>query len=673
MNRKLYKIMIMLLFLTLSGYGIASASVVAEGAKVEKLAGGFAFTEGPAADAQGNIYFSDIPNNRILIWSLDGKLSTFRENSGGANGLYFDKDGNLLACEGGGRRLVSINEKNEVTILADEYEGKKFNSLNDLWIDPKGGIYFTDPRYGNRDGMEQDGEHVYYLASDRKKLIRVIDDMVRPNGLIGTPDGKILYVTDNGDSKTFAYRINWDDTLRGKELIAPEGSDGMTIDNEGNIYLTTSAVVVYDEQGNKIETIDVLERPANVCFGGKDNQTLFITARTSLYSVRMRVKGAEQKKHEYEELTIVNIGTVIKTPSLIGNPLPDLEKMGIELPGDASEKMILVCLWDVQQRPSRNYVKELATKAGELAKEDVVVACVQVADVDDTVIEEWVKENEIPFDMGRSVAEEGKSTFDWGVKSMPWLILTDRTHIVTSEGFALSDLDEQILKADVDPKFEQDIIKTSDGDLRITFIGHGTLMFTFDGKTIHVDPVSREADYTDMPRADIILITHEHGDHLDPKVIKMLRKEDTDLILTQACAERVNGGIKMKNGDEQTVQGIRIEAVPAYNIVHERSAGNPFHPKGRGNGYIITFGDKRVYIAGDTENTPEMKQLKNIDVAFLPMNLPYTMTPEMVTDAAKAFKPKILYPYHYGQTNPNKLVELLKGSKDIEVRIRKMR
>jgi L-ascorbate metabolism protein UlaG (beta-lactamase superfamily) len=346
--------------------------------------------------------------------------------------------------------------------------------------------------------------------------------------------------------------------------------------------------------------------------------------------------------------------------------------MGIELPADASEKMILVCLWDVQQRPSRNYVKELAKKAGELADEDVVVACVQVASVEDNFINEWVKENEIPFAMGRSIAEEGKSTFDWGVKSMPWLILTDRMHIVTSEGFALGDLDEQILKADVDPKFEQDIIKTGAGDLRIIFIGHATLMFTFGGKTIHVDPVSREADYTDMPKADLILITHEHGDHFDTKAIEMLRKQGTQLVLTKTCAEKV-AGLVMANGDVQTVQGLKIEAVPAYNIVHERSAGNPFHPKGRGNGYIITFGDKRVYIAGDTENTPEMKRLKNIDVAFLPMNLPYTMTPEMVADAARAFKPKILYPYHYSQTDPNKLVELLKDAKGIEVRIRKMR
>ncbi|GEM_PF-49413 len=673
MNAKWYSLMMLVILAGAMSWSVAEASVVAEDAKVEKLAGGFAFTEGPAADAKGNVYFSDIPNNRILKWSLDGQLSTFRENSGGANGLYFDKDGNLLACEGDGRRLVSIDPKGNVTVLADKYQGKKFNSLNDLWIDPKGGVYFTDPRYGNRDGMEQDGEHVYYLLPDRKKLVRVIDDMVRPNGVIGTPDGKTLYVTDNGGGKTFAYKIEQDGTLSVKKLIAPEGSDGMTIDNEGNIYLTTRVVAVYNKNGEKIEEIKVPEGPANVTFGGSDNQTLFITARTSLYSVKMRVKGAEQKKkYEFEELTVGTIGTAIKTPLLIGKPLPDLEKMGIELPAGASEKMILVCLWDMQQRPSRNYIKELAQKADDLADEDVAVACVQVADVDDKVVNEWVKDNKIPFAIGKSTAEMGKSTFNWGVKSIPWLILTDRRHIVIKEGFALSDLNDLILQAGTEPKFEQDIIKTNAGDLRITFIGHGTLMFTFGGKTIHVDPVSREADYTEMPKADIILLTHEHGDHLDTKAIDILRKDGTQLVLTKACAERV-AGLVMANGDVQTVQGMKIEAVPAYNIVHMRSAGNPFHPKGRGNGYIITFGDKRLYVAGDTENTPEMKQLKNIDVAFLPMNLPYTMTPEMVTDAAKAFKPKILYPYHYSQTDPNKLVDLLKNSKNIEVRIRKMR
>jgi len=291
MNRKWYVSMVLLFVIAAAGCSGEQLSVVAPGAKVEKLAGGFKFTEGPAADAKGNIFFTDIPNNRIHKWSLAGSLSTLRENSGGSNGLFFDRKGNLLACEGGGRRLVSINPKGKVTVLADKYDGKRFNSLNDLWIDPKGGIYFTDPHYGRRDNLEQDGEHVYYISPDRKKLICVVNDMVRPNGIIGTRNGKVLYVTDHGGKKTFVYTINKDGTLSNKKLIASEGSDGMTIDNEGNIYLTTSAVVVYNKKGEKIEIIEIPERPANVCFGGKDKRTLFITARTSLYSVRMRVKG----------------------------------------------------------------------------------------------------------------------------------------------------------------------------------------------------------------------------------------------------------------------------------------------------------------------------------------------------------------------------------------------
>ncbi len=219
---------------------------------------------------------------------------------------------------------------------------------------------------------------------------------------------------------------------------------------------------------------------------------------------------------------------------------------------------------------------------------------------------------------------------------------------------------------------EEDIIKTSAGDLKIAFVGHGTLMFTFGGKVIHIDPVSREANYNKMPKADLIMITHEHGDHLDPKAIKIIRKEDTEIVLTEICAGDIKGSIVMKNGDVKTVGGLKIEAVPAYNIVHERQSGRPFHPRGDGNGYIITFGDKRVYVAADTENTPEMKKLKDIDVVFLPMNLPYTMTPEMAADAAKAFRPKILYPYHFGNTDTSELVKLLEGEKDIEVRIRDM-
>jgi len=292
-NMKAIKLSTALLIIAaaLSVQCLAETSLIAPGAKVEKLAGGFAFTEGPAADKDGNVYFSDIPNSKIHKWSLDGKLSTFIENSEGANGLYFDKKGNLLACQGGGRRLVSISPKAEITVLADKYDDKKFNSLNDLWPDPKGGIYFTDPRYGNRQGIAQDGEHVYYLSPDRKKITRVVDDMVRPNGIIGTADGKKLYITDHGGKKTFVYRIKKDATLGRKKLIAEQGSDGMTLDEKGNLYLTTGAVLVYSPQGEQIAKIDTPEGPANVTFGGPDNKTLFITARKSLYSIRMNVKG----------------------------------------------------------------------------------------------------------------------------------------------------------------------------------------------------------------------------------------------------------------------------------------------------------------------------------------------------------------------------------------------
>ncbi len=521
MKRRLYTIIIIVLAGAVTVFADEKQSLVKAGAKVQKLTGGFIFTEGPASDSKGNIYFTDILNNKIHIWSINEKLSAFRENSDGANGLFFDKKGNLIACEGGGRKLVSIDPNGKVTVLAEKYNDKKFNSLNDLWIAPEGGIYFTDPRYGNRDGMEQDGEHVYYLSADHKKIIRVIDDMVRPNGLVGTPDGKLLYVTDQAGGKTFAYTINKDGTLSNRKLFVSVGCDGMSIDNKGNVYFAAAAVEVYNRYGQKVEDIAVPERPSNLCFGGKERDTLFITARTSLYSVSMNVKGVDL----------------------------------------------------VQTEP------------------------------------------EIPF--------------------------------------------------------EQDTFETSEGQLKIYFIGHGTLMFNFAGRIIHIDPVSREADYTNMPKADIILITHEHGDHLDPKAIEAIRKEDTKIVLTELCSQKVSGGTVMKNGDVKTIDNLKIETVPAYNIVNMRSAGNPFHPKGAGNGYVMTFGDKKVYVAGDTENTPETKSLKDIDIAFLPMNLPYTMTPEMAADAARAFRPKVLYPYHYGSTDPQGLVKLLKDT-NIDVRIRDM-
>ena len=188
---------------------------------------------------------------------------------------------------------------------------------------------------------------------------------------------------------------------------------------------------------------------------------------------------------------------------------------------------------------------------------------------------------------------------------------------------------------------------------------------------IHSDPVGQFGDYGKLPKADLILVAHDHSDHFDPKPIALISTDKTKLVLTP-FAPPSGRGIVLKNGEETTVDGIRIEAVPAYNLVHMRSPGMPFHPKGVGNGYILTFGDKRVYVAGDTENIPEMKTLGRIDVAFLPMNLPYTMTPEMVADAARMVKPKILYPYHTGETDTAKLVSLLKDEKGIEIRIRRM-
>jgi L-ascorbate metabolism protein UlaG (beta-lactamase superfamily) len=228
------------------------------------------------------------------------------------------------------------------------------------------------------------------------------------------------------------------------------------------------------------------------------------------------------------------------------------------------------------------------------------------------------------------------------------------------------------LPATVQEDFETDVFTTSIGELKITFVGHGTLMFTVGDAIIHVDPVSREADYAAMPKADLILVTHQHGDHCDPGAIGLLTTERTQLLVNPACGERVGGGVVMRNGDVTAIGEITVAAVSAYNLVNKRDDGQPFHPRGEGNGYVITLGDTRVYVAGDTENTPEMKALEDIDIAFLPMNLPYTMTPAMVADAAKAFRPRILYPYHYGQTDPAELVNLLAGEPGIEVRIRDM-
>ena len=220
---------------------------------------------------------------------------------------------------------------------------------------------------------------------------------------------------------------------------------------------------------------------------------------------------------------------------------------------------------------------------------------------------------------------------------------------------------------------EKDVVETSAGKLEITFLGHGSLFFGHGGRVIHVDPFGRVADYSRLPKADLVLITHAHGDHLDGAALAAIRTPQTVVVAAPDCEGKLEGATILKNGEQRTLAGVAVTAVPAYNLVNKRPDGAPFHPQGGGNGYVIGFGDTRVYVAGDTENVPEMKALTGIAVAFLPMNLPFTMTPEMVADAARGFRPRILYPYHFGETDPQRLVELLKGEKGIEVRVRSMK
>jgi gluconolactonase len=270
-------------------------SVVAKEAKLQKLAGDFKFTEGPACDREGNVYFTDQPNDRIMKWSNDNKLSVFG-NFGRANGMYFDKKGNLISCSDEKNELWSITLDGKATVLVKDFEGKKLNGPNDLWIAPNGGIYLTDPFYKrpwwDHQSPEQDGEHVYYLAPGATKLIRVVSDLEKPNGIIGTPDGKYLYVADIKANKTWRCSIGNDGMLSGKKLFTELGSDGMTIDNRGNIYLTGKGVSVFNPDGVLIDNIPVDESwTANVCFGGKDRRLLFITASKSVYGLKMKVKG----------------------------------------------------------------------------------------------------------------------------------------------------------------------------------------------------------------------------------------------------------------------------------------------------------------------------------------------------------------------------------------------
>jgi gluconolactonase len=275
----------------------ADSPVIAADARLEKLAGDFVFTEGPAADAEGNVYFTDQPNDRIVRWSVDGALSTFLQPCGRSNGLCFDAQGNLWACADEKNELWRIDMAGKATVVVKEYNGKLLNGPNDVWVRPDGGVYFTDPfykrDYWDRGPQEQDRQAVYYLAPDHKTVTRVAGDLRQPNGIIGTADGQLLYVADIGANRTYAYDVQADGTLANKREFCRLGSDGLTLDSEGNVYLTGSGVTVFDPSGKQIEKIRVPEGwTANVCFGGKDRRTLFITASKGLYGLKMRVKGA---------------------------------------------------------------------------------------------------------------------------------------------------------------------------------------------------------------------------------------------------------------------------------------------------------------------------------------------------------------------------------------------
>lgn len=279
--------------------GTDKASPVENNAQLQRLVVDFVFTEGPAANKKGDVFFTDQPNNRILQWSVDGKLSTWMQPAGRANGLCFDRKGNLWAAADEKNELWSISPKKAVKVVAKDYQGKLFNGPNDIWINRNGAVYFTDPYY-KRDywtrGEKEMPECVYYLSPDRKELRRVIEDMKQPNGIIGTADGQSIYVADIGGHETYRYKIQKDGSLTHKTLFCKMGSDGMTIDEEGNVYLTGKGVFIFSPSGEQIGHIEVPERwTANVCFGGRDHRTLFITASKGLYSIKMRVKGTDSQ------------------------------------------------------------------------------------------------------------------------------------------------------------------------------------------------------------------------------------------------------------------------------------------------------------------------------------------------------------------------------------------
>ncbi|MBX3746947.1 MAG: SMP-30/gluconolactonase/LRE family protein [Verrucomicrobiae bacterium] len=278
----------------------AAESLLAPGARLERLATGYEFTEGPATDRHGNVFFTDQPNDRIVKWiAADGSTLDWLKPSGRANGMYFDRDGNLLACADEKNQLWSIAPDKTVTVLLEDYAGKRLNGPNDLWIRPDGGLYFTDPlyrrSYWDRDpAMQQTGQHVYFMSADRRAVKPVATDLVQPNGIIGTPDGTTLYVADIRAARTYAYTIRPDGSLADKRLFCELGSDGMTLDAEGNLYLTGRGVTVFDRDGRERERITVPEPwTANVTFAGPDRDLLFITAGKSIYGVKLRVRGAQ--------------------------------------------------------------------------------------------------------------------------------------------------------------------------------------------------------------------------------------------------------------------------------------------------------------------------------------------------------------------------------------------
>ena len=278
----------------------ADSLVIAPGAELQKLAGAYSFTEGPAVDKDGNVYFTDQPNDRIVKWkAADGAVEDWLKPAGRSNGTYFDEAGNLIACADEKNELWSIAPDKKITVLLRNFGGKLLNGPNDLWVRPGGGLYFTDPLYARdywkRDqAMQQDGQHVYFLAQGANAPVRVATDLRQPNGIIGTPDGKTLYVADIGAGKTYAYVVQVDGTLANKRLFCELGSDGMTLDAEGNVYLTGNGVTVFDKNGKQIERIPVPEGwTANVTFGGKDRKLLFITASKGIYGLKMKVAGAK--------------------------------------------------------------------------------------------------------------------------------------------------------------------------------------------------------------------------------------------------------------------------------------------------------------------------------------------------------------------------------------------